>query len=885
MKKAASPHILLAALCALLVFAAAPAWCVEITAPPKHSVLLLNSYHNGYSWSDNILDGVRDALHDEKAHVDLHIEYLDGKRARTPLVHERYRELLRSKYADQNFEVIVATDNLAVRLALSWRDSLFPGVPIVFCGVNDVEREALIGENVTGVLENVDIVETLRLAKRFHPWAKRVVVVGDSSITGLAIRNQVISASKELGDIFSFDYITSSSLDPILNGIKELPPDAILYLIPSYYKVKGSVYDASEVLEIVSQATDRPVYSNWNFLLGHGSVGGKLISGHTQGYEAGKYVAELLRGVPISSLPIIEKTENQYIFSYPRLMQFHIPQDLLPPDSIIVDAPKAFYEVSKDLFWSLLVSFVLLTFALVMLAINILRRRRIERKIINQLSFQEILMDSIPQLVCWKDLDGRYLGANRSFTEFFGIQGPDYVMGKTDYHIMKEGRFTEWVAALDREVLLSEKPRFRVRISLSGPGGETLWLEMNKVPLYDANNKVVGTLSTAENMTREINLERQLLQSQKMEAIGALAGGIAHDFNNILTSIMNSAELALMDVEPDTDAGKDLERVIRAASRGKRLVQQIMAFSRPSQEGFQPTDLAEHVRDTVNLLQPSLPRNITVNATVTAEPACVMVDPTQIYQVLMNLCTNAFQAMRNTGGELDVRLEDVELDMDHARELDMEPGRALRLVVADTGPGIAPEILDKVFDPFFTTKGKKEGTGLGLSVVLGIVKNHAGAVRVKSRPDEGATFEIYLPARPALNDRCELKGRWPELSHARILFVEDDPDQLLTTPRVLESLGFEVTPVAAGSQALDILSANPAFDLVITDFDMPGVDGVELAKRIGRYLPQLPVILISGRNQAKKKAKNTPNIRRIVDKPFGRDELAEAVSYTLGTHE
>ncbi|TVM27283.1 sensor histidine kinase, partial [Oceanidesulfovibrio marinus] len=134
-------------------------------------------------------------------------------------------------------------------------------------------------------------------------------------------------------------------------------------------------------------------------------------------------------------------------------------------------------------------------------------------------------------------------------------------------------------------------------------------------------------------------MPKQLLQSQKMEAIGALAGGIAHDFNNILTSIMNSAELALMDVEPDTDAGKDLERVIRAASRGKRLVQQIMAFSRPSQEGFQPTDLAEHVRDTVNLLKPSLKRNITVNAKVTAEPACVMVDPRQIYRVLMNLCT------------------------------------------------------------------------------------------------------------------------------------------------------------------------------------------------------------------------------------------------------
>lgn len=868
-----------------LLMAPASAWCVDVVPPIKHSVLLLNSYHNGYSWSDNILDGVREALADENIDVDLHIEYLDGKRASTPLVHERYRELLRAKHAEQEFEAIVASDNLALRLAFAWRDDLFPGVPIVFAGVNDVEIESTVKENATGVLENVDVAETLRLAKRFHPWAKRVVVVGDSSITGLAIRNQVRNASEEVQDIFTFEYMTAPSLDPILESLGDLPTDAILYYIPSYYKVEGTLYDAGEVLEVISQSTNRPVYSNWEFLLGHGSVGGKLISGRQQGLVAGRYTAELLRGVPISSLPVVQKTENPYLFSYSRLVEFNISQDLLPPNSTIIGAPKAFYEVSKDVFWSLLVSFVLLSFALVLLAINILRRRRIEHKIINQLSFQEILMDSIPQLICWKDREGRYLGANRSFTEFFGIKDPDDVMGKTDYHIMKEGRFTEWVAALDREVLISEKSRLRVRISLTGPAGETVWLEMNKVPLYDAQNKVVGTLSTAENMTREINLERQLLQSQKMEAIGALAGGIAHDFNNILTSIVNSTELALMDVDADSDTGKDLERVLRASSRGKRLVQQIMAFSRPSQEGFQPTDLAEHVRDTVNLLQPSLPRNITVNASVTTDPVCVMVDPTQIYQVLMNLCTNAFQAMRDTGGVLEVRLEDVYLDPDHARELNMQPGGALRLVVSDTGPGIDPDIMDKVFDPFFTTKGKKEGTGLGLSVVLGIVKNHGGAVRVKSRPGEGATFEIYLPARPAQSETCDADGARPVLSHARILFVEDDPDQLITTPRVLTSLGFDVTTAAGGSEALDFLAAGHTFDLVITDFDMPGVDGVELAKRIAGHSPELPIILVSGRNQAKKRARNTPSIRRIVEKPFGRDELAEAVSHVLNTQE
>ncbi len=874
--------LFLGMLCLAPATAVATVHAVTDDPPAKPSVLLLNSYHNGYSWSDNIITGLRESLAAAGETVDLHIEYLDGKRTDSPAVRRELAELLAAKLEETRLAVLITSDNLAFEFARERQQTLFQGVPIVFCGVNGLDPEEIAGQAITGVLENVDVASTLRVAKRLHPWARKVVVLGDASVTGLAIRSQVEEAARQLGPLLDFEYHSTNSLPAILDVVSAAPQDVLFYYIPSYFKVRGALYDAEESLEAIEAATARPIYSNWLFLLRHGAVGGRLAQGYDQGWVAGELTTSILRGAAAASLPVRADIDHPYIFHHAKLEQLGVDRSQLPPDSAIVDAPRAFYEVSKELLWTILVFLAVLAIALALLAVNILRRRRIERTITNQLTFQKILIDSIPQLVCWKDSEGRYLGANQAFTKFFGIESPAAVIGKKDHHFMKEGRFTEWTAAVTREVLRQDRPRLRMRISLTGPGSEPVWLEMNMAPIHTAQGRVVGTLALAENVTREINLERQLLQSQKMEAIGALAGGVAHDFNNILTSIVNSTELALLDIEADTETARDLERVLKAATRGKRLIQQIMAFSRPSQEGFQPTDLAELVQDTVNLLRPSLPRNITIRAHVDAPHSRVLVDPTQLYQCLMNLCTNAFQAMRETGGALDVKLQALTLSQEHAAELNMEPGPAFRLVVADSGPGVPPHIIDKIFDPFFTTKGKKEGTGLGLAMVLGIVKNHGGAVRVESQPGEGAVFELSIPAR--LVEEPEQAAmppapQWP--GRGRALFVEDDPEQLATTPRVLESLGYETVAAEGAEAAMRVLEKDAAFDVVITDFDMPGQNGVELAKLVDKLLPRVPVIIISGRHQAKESAKHAANVVRVVEKPFGREELADAVGLAL----
>jgi signal transduction histidine kinase/CheY-like chemotaxis protein len=418
---------------------------------------------------------------------------------------------------------------------------------------------------------------------------------------------------------------------------------------------------------------------------------------------------------------------------------------------------------------------------------------------------------------------------------------------------------------------------YRMRTRTVDAHGEKAMLEINKVPILDQAGKVVGTLTMADDVTRESNLEKQLLQSQKMEAIGTLAGGIAHDFNNILTSIINSAEMAAWDVDPESAPGKDLSRVLKAAQRGSELVKQILAFSRPSKVGIQPTDLAEVVNEALGLLKSSLPRNIRISENVDTELPKCPADPTQINQIIMNLCTNSFQAMQEKGGRIEIGLSETVLGGVEAAERNLSPGRYAALSVTDTGPGIPPDIADKIFDPFFTTKGKTEGTGLGLAVVLGIAKAHHGAVTVESRAEEMTSFTVYLPLIPVEEVRVKPGPAQTAEVRARILFVEDDRDQLETVPRLLERLGYRVTSCSDAMSAVDAVSSrSEGFDLVVTDFDMPGTDGIELARILYEMEPDLPVILVSGRERAAGK-NGAENIRRTMLKPYNGQDLSEII--------
>jgi PAS domain S-box-containing protein len=378
-------------------------------------------------------------------------------------------------------------------------------------------------------------------------------------------------------------------------------------------------------------------------------------------------------------------------------------------------------------------------------------------------------------------------------------------------------------------------------------------------------------------------LETRLRQSQKMEAIGTLAGGIAHDFNNILSAIFGYTELATMETDPEK-RDQDLQEVLLGAERAKELVKQILAFSRRTNEAKQPLQVSVIIKEAIKMLRSSIPTTIEIRQDITAD-GTVLADPTQIHQIIMNLCTNAYHAMRETGGILAVSLSEIAIQEENEDYGELVPGRYLKLEVSDTGCGIPPEIREKIFEPYFTTKKTGEGTGLGLAVVHGIVKSHHGHITVYSEPGKGTTFHVYLPLvaekaaeLPDQEAIADLNGKGE-----RILFIDDEEQLRDFAARLFSMHGYQVTPCINGVQALEEFQSHPdQFDLVITDMTMPYLTGAELAQKILGIRPDMPIILCTGQSELINREKALAmGICDYLNKPIIKHDFLSAIRKAL----
>ncbi len=408
-------------------------------------------------------------------------------------------------------------------------------------------------------------------------------------------------------------------------------------------------------------------------------------------------------------------------------------------------------------------------------------------------------------------------------------------------------------------------------------------------PVFDENGKAIRYVAMVRDVTHEIDLERQLRQAQKMEALATLSGGIAHDFNNILAIILTNIEMCLEDIQPDDPTRRSLELVHKAGLRGKHLVKQFLTFSRKNEQPKKPVKMAELVRECISMLRPMLPATVEIRQSIDVDSGWINADPTQIHQVIMNLCTNADDAMRKRGGVLDISLTTTSITVpDQARFPGLPVGVYLKLTVSDTGHGMSRDILDRIFDPFFSTKSQGKGTGLGLSIAHGIIKNHGGHISVNSIIDVGTTFVVYLPliASPHADPVTEEKDRTGTWT-GRILFVDDEVDYCSGMKMMLERAGHEVTVVHDPKTTMNLVNQDPqAFDLLITDQTMPQMTGVAMAQELLEIRPDLPIILCTGASAEVDPAINTEKakavgIRKVLIKPVERQELKEAIQEVM----
>jgi signal transduction histidine kinase/ActR/RegA family two-component response regulator len=410
-------------------------------------------------------------------------------------------------------------------------------------------------------------------------------------------------------------------------------------------------------------------------------------------------------------------------------------------------------------------------------------------------------------------------------------------------------------------------------------------VEDRTIQLSNANQDLKKEIEIRQKFERErAELEKQLYQLQKMETIGTLAGGIAHDFNNILTPILGYTDMALEELPVESNLRFDIEQINNAARRGKDLVQQVLTFSREVDFANKPIQLQPIVAEALNLIKASFAPGVEITQHFDQKVGTVLADPIHIHQIVMNLCTNANHAMVKTGGTLDVRLEAVKIDQRTANKIpNLKKGSYIRLTISDTGHGMDIKTKERIFEPFFTRKEVGSGSGLGLSVVHGIISNYGGAIVVDSSPGKGSTFIIYFPKYSGeflesdkLNKKL-LKG------DEQILFVDDEPEITFMGKKMLENLGYKVTIASDSASAFEEFNADPSkYSLLVTDQNMPNMTGTELAYKMKMIKPSLKVIIITGYSDTlSDEVLEECGVSEVLLKPMVLDDFSKIIRRVL----
>ena len=495
------------------------------------------------------------------------------------------------------------------------------------------------------------------------------------------------------------------------------------------------------------------------------------------------------------------------------------------------------------------------------------------------------LFNSSPHAVAIYDLSGNVKFINPAFIQLFGYRALE-TRGKTVPPVPETDR--DKTQRIMQDLIAGKSVPERETTRFTKDGRE-IEVALSLSLCRDEHGKPLEIMANIRNISKSKRLERQLFKSQKMEAIGTLAGGIAHDFNNILFPIMGYTEMCMGAVSEESDTRDHLEQILQGTMRAKKLIQQILTFSRQKEGEIKPLLLQPVIKEALALLKASLPASIEIRRNISNDCGPILANPTQIYQIIMNLCTNAYHAMQEKGGILEVVLAEVDTSRDNfLPELNLAPGPYLQLTVRDTGHGMGQDILDRIFEPYYTTKKRDEGTGLGLSVIHGIITNYGGSVTVDSEPGKGAVFHVYLPRIDNDFEEDEPVVSEPVSGgNERILLVDDELQIVNVMRKTLERHNYRITARTSSVEALEAFrKQSERFDLVISDMNMPKLSGVEFVSKLKELRADIPVIFCTGFGDKmnKEKAKKI-GISAYILKPILKRELLKTIRQALDTKE
>ncbi len=813
-------------------------------------VLAIHSYHRTYVWEQTLEDNLDRKLHASDLRIAVFHETLDVLRISDQAFPVAFYDYLKSKYRTAPPDLIIVTDNAAFSFTVNYRDWLFGPVPVVFAGVNGFSPEQLLGEKgFTGISENPDMAATLKVAKGLFPSSRRIVVYGCWEQTYFGNLRLLRQAVNEMAPPMALERKENRRLSSILGDVAKLPPDSLIVIVSRVLNDEGQPMSVIRSTELISAAASVPVISFWDFLLGHGIVGGKLISAAQQGTEAARLAVRILRSPPGTPLPAVEESPNRFMFDYRQLKRFGVKLDVLPPGSIIINRPLNPWRAHWRFLTLVVGSILLLVAIIVYLAFTVARRKRAEETLQQSEERYRSLVENTLDGYFICDLDsGRFIFVNQRMCDLFDLSMKE-ILSLTIWDIVHPEEHAiirdRVKRRLDGEEFGFDTNTYR---GVRKFGSEFQAEISTSLVVYRGHPAIQGVL---RDVTEKEELQLQLQHAQKLESVGRLAGGIAHDFNNKLMVILGFTEFILSEIEPEDPHYALLRQIMEVAMQSADLTRQLLAFARKQTIAPKVLDLNEAVLNTITMLRRLIGEDIRLVWNPAHGLWPVKMDPAQLDQVLANLCVNARDGITGTG-TITIETSNVVLQRTHwAEHEEVAPGDYVMLTVMDDGCGMEKEILENAFEPFFTTKEVGKGTGLGLSTVYGIVRQNGGLVDLYSEPGDGTIVRIYLPRHGGKRLQRQRPETGPQAvacaQGETVLLVEDEAQILTTCRMMLQKLGYTVLAESNAEGAIRTAKEHSGvIHLLLTDVIMPVSNGQELAEQITHLRPDTKVLFMSG---------------------------------------
>jgi PAS domain S-box-containing protein len=852
-------------------------------AGERPAVLVLLSYHVGMEWEDDVVAGLQEALAPQ---AELVLVQLDVKRFPQPARELSMVATFVSKAEMCHPVAVIAIDDYAYQFALRHRDRIGAGTPLLFGGVNYLAGDPPAG--VGGVIEAIDLSGTLRMVASLRPEAKRLVVVNDTTETGVANNAALAVALSECDRRWEQLRLGRGTFAETEAALAGLDPkrDAVL-LLSWNLDANGVVRSYEEAVRRARAICPVPLFGVWSFYFGRGIVGGSLLDGREHGREVGELASQVLAGGSDAPLPVVRRCRTKALVDARELGRFGLAESAVPPGTEIRFAAVSFWREhrGKLVVFGLVVLLQSLTIG--RLLVSRRRQRHAERQLRAGEADLRNILDSIGDAVVVTDAAARIQRINPVAGHLAGLTAVE-ACGRLFHDVIRlREPGSEAPCADPVQRVLGAAPGLLAvpgRAELTAPDGKPAIVEYTAAPVRNEQGAVCGAVLALRDVTAQQRTEAQLRQAQKMEAVGRLVGGVAHDFNNLLLVIRGSLELAHQPGTSAEEAETYLHEVDEAARRAAELTQQLLAFSRRQKLQVRPTDLAGLLGGMTKLVRRVLTEAIKIEMRGPTAGCWANVDAGQIEQVVMNLCVNARDAMPEGGG-LVLEIGNAQFTAaDLASYPWTRPGDFHVLTVTDTGTGMDAETLRRIFEPFFSTKPVGRGTGLGLSVVQGIVQQHEGLINVYSEVGLGTTFRIYLPAiaAPSGEPAIAIGGAGeakPDEGHGyTVLLAEDEPSVRRIASGGLRSHGYRVLEVADGEEACAVAAAHSGpIAVAVLDVVMPRLGGPEAARRLQNLRPGLPILLCSGYPGTMPNEMEVPTDWHWLAKPYPMGDLLAKV--------